>query len=80
MAKNGRTLVYVRWLDASIQQHECREEDLQPGMLLESAGLLVRQDRDFISLALDWCQQDRSWRHVQHIPRVCVRAVRKVRV
>jgi hypothetical protein len=37
-------------------------EELVPKVAIESAGLLVREDEEFISLALDQYDGDRTWR------------------
>jgi hypothetical protein len=67
---SGRTVVHVRWFDASYQRGELTEDELSPRVEMESAGLLVREDGDNISLALDYYREDGLWRHVEHIPKV----------
>ena len=73
-----RTLVWIRWYDASYQRGECSEDDLVPKVEIESAGLLIREDEEFISLALDRYENDHTWRYIEHIPKVNVRAVKKM--
>jgi hypothetical protein len=74
------TLVWVRWVDASYQHGECGIDDLTSLIELESAGLLVREDDESLSLALDWCPKNKEWRHVSHIPKINIREMRKVQV
>jgi hypothetical protein len=64
-----RRLVVVRWLDASFQASECIDHELNPGIIVESASILAREDDDSISLALDSYPQQGLWRQVQHIPK-----------
>jgi hypothetical protein len=74
-----RVVVWVRWFDASYQRGECSDDELQPTVELESAGLLVREDEDSISLALDRYEVDGTWRHIEHIPKVNVRRIRRLK-
>lgn len=76
----GRQLVYVRWFDASYQRGECSDDELVPRVEIESAGLLVREDADSISIALDRYEHDGLWRYVQHIPRGNVIALKLLTV
>jgi hypothetical protein len=68
-------LVCVRWWDASYQRGEVTSDELVPRVEIESAGLLVREDAETISLALDRYEADGLWRYVEHIPKVLVRQV-----
>jgi hypothetical protein len=76
----GRTVVFVRWLDASFQRGECTDDELVPVVELESAGLLVRETDETISIALDRYEDDGLWRYIEHIPKCLVREVRRVRL
>ena len=51
-----------------------------PKVEIESAGLLVREDEEFISLALDKYDGDQTWRYIEHIPKVNVRQIKKLSV
>jgi hypothetical protein len=74
------TLAYVRWADASFQRGEVSDDELVPRVEIESAGLLVREDADTVSIALDHYERDGLWRFVQHIPKVNVVRLKKVQV
>lgn len=74
------TLAYVRWFDASYQRDECTLEELVPVVELESAGLLVAESEESISIALDHYRADKTWRYIQHIPRVNVREIRRIEI
>lgn len=75
--KTRPTVVYVEWFDASYQRGECEESDLVCRVELRSAGILIREDDESISLALDSYEGDKTWRHIEHIPKVNVKLIRK---
>jgi hypothetical protein len=74
------TVAFVKWFDASYQRDECRDEELNPTVILESAGLLAHEDEKTISLSLDRYEADQVWRYTQHIPKVNVLKIRKWKV
>jgi len=78
--KAKQMIVWVRWFDASYQRGECSDDELIPVVELESAGLLIRETKDTISLALDRYDGDGTWRYIEHIPKVNVRHVRRLSV
>jgi hypothetical protein len=83
MAKRNEKLTtsaWVRWFDASYQRGECAREDLVPRVEIQSAGLLIHEDDESISLALDQYDKDQVWRYIEHIPKVNVRQIRKMHV
>lgn len=75
-----RTVALVKWFDASYQRGECTESELVRRVEIESAGLLVCEDEESISLALDRYDADGTWRYIQHIPKVNVRHIRRLTV
>ena len=70
--------MWVRLFDASYQRGECTEGELVPRVELESAGLLVREDEESVSLALDRYSDDGLWRYIQHIPKVNIIEIRRI--
>jgi hypothetical protein len=62
----GVTIAWVRWFDASYQRGECAREDLVPVVEIQSAGLLIHEDEQSISLALD--QYDKDQMHTLQTP------------
>jgi hypothetical protein len=74
----GRQVVVVEWSDASYQRGECTEAELVPRVEIVSAGLLVREDAGSITIALDRYEADGLWRYIEHIPKACVRRVRRM--
>ena len=75
-----REMAWVRWFDASYQRGECADSDLVPRVELESAGLLVREDKESISLALDRYPVDGTWRYIEHIPKVNVLSIKRMAI
>lgn len=73
------TLVYVRWFDSSIfkgEQSALDEIDIGVSEM-ESAGLLLREDEQSITIALDRDVEDRTVRLLLCVPKVCVREMRR---
>ena len=80
-AEKAKTRVaFVRWLDASLQTSEGTDDELNPGIIAQSAGILAREVDDSISLALDWYPQQKLWRRIQHIPKPYIFELRKITV
>lgn len=80
MAKKKKTLAFVKWFDASYQRGECTMDEMVPRVELESAGLLVHEDQQSVSIALDQYTVDGTWRYIEHIPKVNVLAMKRVSV
>ena len=75
-----KTIAFIRWFDASYQRGECTDEELIPKVEIESAGLLVAENEESVSIALDQCGADRTWRYIEHIPKVNILAIRRVTI
>jgi hypothetical protein len=69
MSDQEPRVVIIHWIDAAFQSAEVTLEELQTKVELISAGLLVCEDDDTISIALDRYDFDDTWRRVEHIPR-----------
>lgn len=80
MDAEAKTIAFVRWFDASYQRGECSLDELVPRVELESAGLLVNEDEESISIALDHYYEDGVWRYIEHIPKVNVLDFQKMPV
>jgi hypothetical protein len=75
----GVTLAYVRWFDSAIYKGEpCAAEELTGFMENESSGILVRETRNEVALALDRCLETKNLRLILCIPRANIRAIRKI--
>jgi hypothetical protein len=72
-----KQIAFVRWFDASYQRGECTIDELVTRVEIESAGLLVREDEESISLAIDRYSEDETWRYISHIPKVNVLEIRR---
>lgn len=67
-------VAFVRWFDASFQLDECGTDELNPGIVMESAGIIAREDDSHLSLALDSCPDQGVWRRVLHVPKAYILA------
>ena len=75
-----RTVAYVRWFDSAIYKGEpCRPDELSGICHNESAGLVVDEDKDKITLALDRCLDTQDVRLVISIPKANVTSIRRFR-
>jgi hypothetical protein len=80
--KSHSTLVYLRWFDSSIFKGEmCSLEETDIGIHeMESAGLLVAEDKESVTLALDRSVTNRGLRLLLCVPRVNIRKIKKFKV
>lgn len=77
--KKRFVIAVVTWFDASYQRGECSIDELVPRVILESAGFLIREDADSVSIGMDYYPEDETWRHIENIPRVNIIKIRKIR-
>ena len=75
-----KNIAWVRWFDASYQRGECTIDEFVPRVEIESAGLLVHEDEESVSLALDSYVEDSTYRYIEHIPKVNVIEMRRMAV
>lgn len=62
-------LVYVKWIDACMQTYVESAEDTIDGLVLETAGFLVRETANTVSIGMDYNPTNEpKWRHVTNIP------------
>jgi len=80
--KKERTrLAYVRWFDSAIYKGEpCQPDDIDATLENESAGVLIREDKKTIAIALDRCLDTKDVRLVLCIPKVNIRRIRRFTV
>lgn len=63
-------LIYVKWIDACMQQYVDEAEDTIDGLVLETAGFLVRETENTLSIGMDYNPGNSpKWRHVTNIPK-----------
>jgi len=70
--------VVVEWTDASYSDGPIYEEDMKPLVDLVTCGWLVRQNKTFVTLAMEY-SDDSRWRAIINIPRVNITRIRKLR-
>lgn len=73
-------IVWIEWNDASYQTGELTLEELNPLIRLHSVGWLLREDDESISIAMERCDEQSTYRHVTHIPKVNVVRIKRVQV
>lgn len=73
-------LVVVVWVDANYQRGEITLDDMRPLMRLRSAGWLVADTKEYVTLAMDRCDVDGTFRDVTHIPKAGIVKIHKVKV
>lgn len=69
----------VTWIDSCYQRGEADVEDIEPFVILHSAGHLVKETEESISLAIDRYGGDVAlpFRYISSIPKVCIREMRE---
>ena len=75
-----KTLILIRWNDASYQEGPYFIGNLKTGVVLETAGHLVQETDTHYSVALDFYDEEGTWRHTTHIPKGMVVGVQKFAV
>jgi len=81
MAKPKTVVAWVRWFDSAIYKGEpCSPDAIEGFLENESAGVLVKEDKTTITIALDRCLDTKDVRLVLSIPKVNVRCIRRFRV
>jgi hypothetical protein len=72
-------LALVIWYDACYAGSSPRTLDNLGGLVeMHSAGVLVAEDSEKLTLATDWAPEAGEYRHVHHIPRVNIAELRVV--
>lgn len=80
MKPKKTTLAYIRWFDSSITHGGTVTADDAAGVLEnESAGVIVREDKKSITIAMDRCIETQGLRCTLCIPKVNVRSVKRFR-
>ena len=78
----GTELAYVRWIDSAIYEGEnFTIEDLDGKELdMQSCGILVKEDPDRVTLALDHSPDNGNYRCLLTIPTVCIKFLKRFQV
>ena len=72
-----KTLILIKWDDASYQEGPYFVGNLKPGVVLETAGHLVQETETHYSVSMDFHEEEGTWRHTTHIPKGMVVSVQK---
>lgn len=73
-------VAYVRWFDSAIYTGEaCQADELTGYSEMESAGVLLEEDKDKITLAVDRSLETQNVRLVICIPKANVREIQRFR-
>ena len=73
-------IAYIRWFDSSITRGETISAEEACGVMeMESAGVVVREDKQSITISLDRCLGTQGLRCTLCIPRVNVRSIKRFR-
>lgn len=80
--KSTRSLIVVRWNDASYERGESRVDDMRVDCVLVTIGHEVKTNytKTHVSVAMDWFADDKTHRHIQHIPKGMIVSIRRFRV
>jgi hypothetical protein len=68
----------VVWADSCVALRECDESELPDVATMVSAGFLVREAEDSVTLALERSVTCGHWRSALTIPRVCIKSMSTV--
>ena len=80
MAKAKTALAYIRWFDSSITRGEPIQPEEAGGVSeMESTGLIIGEDKNCITLALDRSTTSGYVRCTICIPKPCVRIIKRFR-
>lgn len=74
-----RTLVWVQWCDVYMDHGPVALEHFNAdGILIESAGLLIKETKKSIILAFDYYMEDNKYRELVSIPKIYIKKMKKV--
>jgi hypothetical protein len=76
---NNLVICEVEWVDASHDSTVGKPEDFEALVLLHSVGYLISNEDEHVSLAMERCVEEGTFRHVTHIPRSCVKKMTQLK-
>lgn len=68
-------VVKVQWIDASWDSATLLLDEIDPLAKLVETGRLICEDKDSITVGLEACPKDDSFRHIVSIPRVGIQGM-----
>lgn len=80
-SRPSTVVAYIRWFDSSITQGMTVDAADAAGVLEnESAGVVVKEDRKCITIAMDRCLGTQGLRCTLCVPKVNIRSIKRFRV
>lgn len=70
-------LAIVEWIDANSDSGEMDQTEMVPLIHARSIGWLVREEKDYVTLAGTLFDRARTYRDITHIPRVNITRLKK---
>lgn len=69
-----RKFVWVKWRDSAVDSHKYLKpgEKYNPLTIFETAGFLISDTSDAVTLGVDWDDAQESWRGIIGIPKESV--------
>lgn len=77
------TIAIIEWKDASTWGERCRprEEAEKLGLFHGTAcGILVHEDKDQITLALDWFEEFDDFRNIAVYPKSGIKKIKRMKI
>jgi len=71
---------YIEWDDACIQTEWHNRNDLLERYPVLSAGFVVRETNELITIARDADPDEKQWRGLEHIPKAMIRKKKVVKI
>lgn len=74
MPREKVKIAIITWVDACYQSKEAFMNELAEEMKVISAGVFIRETDKSIAIGQDFYydEQEKSWRYIKHIPKVCI--------
>lgn len=70
-------VVIIRWFDSFFVKGDIKADEVDPAIELTACGMLVKEDDDRVTIALDLDPASSEFRYVLTIPKVNIRAMKK---
>jgi len=76
-------VVIIKWRDASLHGQQTKfEEDIEDlGLItLITAGVVVKENDEAITLCMDFAPEQTSWRSCQTYPKSCFKIIKRIKI
>jgi len=71
-------IVEVTWIDARHDFGQISIREINPGALMKTVGYLIRRDKEFVVIAMEYWPERETYNNVTSIPASIVKKVRYV--